>query len=110
MRLPLLPLIMEREAEDEVEAAVRWYERRREGLGDRFLAELDEAMLRIEESPLAGSFSPNAASDLGVRRVLLDRFPYFVAYLMLPTAIHVIAVGHEHRRPGYYLRRVRRLL
>lgn len=103
-------LVTGREAEEEVEAAVRWYERRREGLGGRFLAEVDAAMARIEESPLAWSLAPHVAPELGVRRVLLDRFPYFIAYLPLEAAIHVNAVGHEHRRPGYYLRRVRRLL
>ncbi len=106
----MLPLIAENAAEKEVENAVRWYKRRREGLGERFLAELNDAMRRIEERPHSWSLAPCVPPELGVRRVTLERFPYFVAYLVRSDAIHVIAVGHEHRRPGYDLRRVRGLL
>lgn len=104
------PVFTETEAEAEIEEMVRWYERRREGLGALVLAELDDAFRRISERPLAASLLPSLPAELGVRRVLLNRFPYFVAYVARSESIHIVAVGHQHRRPGYYLRRVRRLL
>jgi toxin ParE1/3/4 len=71
-----LPLVIEEGAEAEIESAVWWYERRRPGLGDRFLAEFDEATARIAENSLTAGLAPHLPAGLGVRRVLMDRFPY----------------------------------
>ncbi|MCK6681413.1 MAG: type II toxin-antitoxin system RelE/ParE family toxin [Thermoanaerobaculia bacterium] len=105
-----LPAIIGPDAEREIEEIVRRYELRREELGERFLSQLDLSIAQVEEQPLSGALVPHVPPEFRVRRVLLERFPYFVAYLVLPDAIHVLAMGHQHRRPGYYLWRVRRLL
>ena len=42
----------------------------------------------------------------GIRRYLLDRFPYGIYYRMPDeNAIRIIAVRHHSRRPGYGMRR-----
>jgi hypothetical protein len=43
--------------------------------------------------------------DLEVRRLPVAGFPYHLIYLPRDDAIHVLAVAHDHRRPGYWTRR-----
>lgn len=38
---------------------------------------------------------------MGLRKCLLPRFPYMVIYAPLPGEVLVLAVGHQHRQPGY---------
>jgi len=42
----------------------------------------------------------------GTRRVLLDRFPYFVVFRERLHDIQIIAVAHAKRRPGYWAKRL----
>jgi len=58
------------EAEEGLAEARRWYENRREGLGDEFLEQVDVAFDRIQRTPLVP-----AVKYKDVRRVLLKRFP-----------------------------------
>lgn len=39
---------------------------------------------------------------LGIQRALTRRFPYALYLLARPYGWYVIAVGHGHRRPGYW--------
>ena len=55
---------------------------------------------RIEESPERW---PSYIE--GTRRLLFRRFPYFAVYKVLPQAVHVLAIAHARRRPGYWRRR-----
>jgi hypothetical protein len=41
-------------------------------------------------------------SGEGTRKCLLTRFPYLVIYGPLPDGLLVLAVGHQHRMPGYW--------
>jgi toxin ParE1/3/4 len=43
----------------------------------------------------------------GTRRILLDRYPYFVVFRELPGMIQIIAVAHGKRRPGYWKKRLK---
>lgn len=63
-------------AEAELGEAARWYERRRDGLGGRFLSAVEAAAERIERAPLEGPLWTRPDVPPGVRRVHLDRFPY----------------------------------
>ena len=42
----------------------------------------------------------------GTRRILLDRYPYFVVFRELPRKIEIIAIAHCKRRPGYWKGRI----
>lgn len=100
------PIRISEEAEAEAEAAARWYDGKRRGLGDEFLAFVDAAVDLIASNPGIGSRLSGA--DAGdTRRVLMRRFPYHVVYIELPDRIQVLAVAHERRRPGYWLDRIR---
>ncbi|MCB1032905.1 MAG: type II toxin-antitoxin system RelE/ParE family toxin [Acidobacteria bacterium] len=88
------PLSVRPLAEAEIEQARAWYEEKRQGLGARFLAEVREGLVAIEESP---ERYPVVRGE--VRRRLLHRFPYFLLYLVDPEVIVVIGCFHARRDP-----------
>ena len=66
---------------------------------------------RFRDDLLAG-FHSAAASPLryptylhGTRRVLLQRFPYFIVFFDWQDEIFIVAVAHAKRLPGYWKRR-----
>lgn len=85
------------EAEAELNAAIDWYEEREPGLGLDFAAEVRAAIERAMQLP-------DAWSELapGIRKVLTHRFPYGVLYPQAGTRLHVLAVRHLARQPGYW--------
>lgn len=88
------------EAERELDEAAGFYESRVPGLGKSFSAEVERTIRLLREYPAAGA--PAGAKR---RRVLVDRFPYFVAYERKDDSLIVLAVGHQKRRPGYWRKR-----
>jgi hypothetical protein len=90
------------EADTEVESAALWYEDRQIGLGQDFLSELDRAFTLIVESPGVWPLWPGVPESLGIRRFLLSRFPYGIAYDFTEAGVIVYAVAHLARRPGYW--------
>ena len=66
-----------------------FYEERRAGLGDEFLADQTEAMLRLEADP---ERFPNYYR--GFRRVLTHRFPYKIFYRIVGQEIIVFRILH----------------
>ena len=85
-----------------MESAALWYEVRQKGLGRDFMAELEKSFTLISESPTTWPFWPSLPHTLGIRRFMLSRFPYGVAYEATDTEIVVYAVAHLARRPGYW--------
>jgi plasmid stabilization system protein ParE len=90
------PVILLPEAQDELDAAMRWYEDRRAGLGLEFLGVFDRALAQIAES--AEVWSPGSR----YRRLILDRFPFVVVFEIRAEGIEVTAVAHARRNPGYW--------
>ena len=90
------------EAEAELGAAALWYEAKRRGLGADLIAAIDEALEWISANPLA---SPIWRPDMTFRRHSVRRFPYVVFLTVSDEGIHVLAVAHGKRRPGYWLDR-----
>lgn len=90
-------------AAQEFRHARKWYETRRTGLSDEFVAEVDRALERVTSHP---DRWPVYRSRF--RRVRLRRFPYSIFYSVEDgDAIIVLAVAHGRRRPDYWLRRSR---
>ena len=79
-----------------------WYERPRPGLGSNLLLEVDRALATIAADPLVWPIWPGLAENPGIRRFLLVRFPFSIAYLVRGSEIVVLAVAHLRRRPGYW--------
>ncbi len=87
------------EAQNDIREAARWYEDREAGLGLRFLYEVRASLERIEANPI----HPIVEEDL--RRALLHKFPYSIYFVNELDGIAVIAVLHQHRRPGAWTSR-----
>ena len=89
-------------ADEDVEAAFRWYEEQRAGIGLDFLNELQAAYARIAEGPYW-------YQDLGhgTRRALLRRFPFAVYFNVDAETVLVIAVIHVSRHPSRWQERQR---
>ena len=86
-------------ASAEMEAAVRWYEQRRRGLGAEFLEAVTSTISMVVEQPKIGAIVGSAGST---RRVLVPRFPFQIVYHLTPTQITIVAVAHLKRRPNYW--------
>jgi toxin ParE1/3/4 len=87
----------------EAEEAAAFYESRREGLGERFLARVDEAVQRALETPhqhQRWGLRPD------VRRVRVKRFPYLVFYLVENDELLVTAIAATAQEPGYWFSRL----
>lgn len=95
-------LIIVAAAEAGLAAALDWYEEQEPGLGAALLHEVDGVLDGLLTQELRGVGVPGVRSDLAARRVILDRFPYAVVFIDHADAIHVIAVAHHKRRPGYW--------
>ena len=81
MRLALLA-----EAAAELEDAAAWYDDRSEGLGEEFLSVAREAAHLIAESAETWPMWPGAPARIPpIRRFLLPRFPYALAYQAFPV-------------------------
>ncbi|HYW74414.1 MAG TPA: type II toxin-antitoxin system RelE/ParE family toxin [Pyrinomonadaceae bacterium] len=85
------------EAQSDIREAARWYEARESGLGLRFLGEVGTALNHIKSNP--GAFP---MIEENVRRALLHKFPYSIYFVNEAEATAVIAVVHQHRRPGIW--------
>jgi plasmid stabilization system protein ParE len=95
-------------AEKEAADAAEWYDARRTGLGDEFLASVRLAVDRLKHLPELGPPFSFTRSGKTIRRLLIDGFPYSPCYFDLGTHLQVLAVAHSSRRPGYWLARVSR--
>lgn len=69
------PIVFHVNIEEEVKEAYRWYEKKREGLGEDFLGELEKVYERLSHTPEA-----HQVIHQDVRRALSRRFPYAVYY------------------------------
>ena len=99
-------LELHREAQAELRSAALWYDERRPGLGDDFIAEISAILDRIRAAP--ASYPPwprTRTADPLIRKAIIQRFPYVVAFEAHERHVLVLAVAHAKRRPLYWLRR-----
>lgn len=88
-------------AQSELEEAITWYAGQAPGLGDAFLIETLKSIQLIEKFPQAWHpLTPH------IRRCRLRRFPYSVVYTLEGDDLLVLAIAHQHRKPGYWRNRL----
>jgi plasmid stabilization system protein ParE len=100
------PVRFEDEADEEYREAGRWYEARQVGLGIDFFDAVDSTIRRALDFPRAGERLHRVSTDLPVRRLPVARFPFHVIYLEPTDELCVLAIAHDHRRPGYWSSRL----
>ena len=88
------------EAIEESREAFAWYRIRNPRAAAQFLYELDQAIESIAAFPDAW---PRYLD--GTRRKLFRRFPFALVYRVKDEHLQVLAVAHQHRRPGYWVGR-----
>jgi hypothetical protein len=97
-------LLIEQEAEAELEEAAGRYEESVQGLGVEYLAEM---RLRTQEGLEAPHRFPPFGGVEGVQCAhAVGRFPHLVVYMVVGDTVHVLAFMHPRRRPGYWAHRV----
>jgi plasmid stabilization system protein ParE len=96
------PLRLAREARAEVQAAAQWHGRQRAELRAEFLEAVDEVLERLVRMARHLGSPPGIDPALGVKRVFMERFPYSVYFIELPTRFRVLAFAHARREPFYW--------
>ena len=84
-------------ADFELREAADFYDLESPGLGDRFLDVVQSSLRELLEFPQS---CPILADEQ--RKLVLERFPYYIVYWTDGAVIEVYAVAHERRRPGYW--------
>jgi hypothetical protein len=96
-------VIVTERAQAEIDQAAAWYEGRREGLGNQFLARVDEAISRIEISP-----EGYAVAYKDLRRAVLRQFTDYELWFQIRADNSlVIACLSARRRPALIRERQR---
>lgn len=93
-----MQVIFSRLAQVELEDAAEYYDLQFLGLGKQFRAQVKQAILRIVDYPLAWSIETT-----DIRKCLLHKFPFKILYSIEPNHIFIIAIAHQHRKPGYWV-------
>jgi len=89
------------EARHEFQRAAAYYRTISPALAARFILEVESAFKEIALFPnrFAIKIAPARAKPL-------DVFPFLVHFFEEENTVHVIAVAHTKRRPGYWLDRI----
>jgi plasmid stabilization system protein ParE len=87
-------VLIEPEAEAEIEAAALWYQTEAPGLGNEFTRAVLAAVAVLGRNPYA--FAVVYGS---VRRIHLRRFPFSLFYEIDTDQVAVTACLHQHRDP-----------
>ncbi len=88
-------------AADEMIAAARYYESKVEGLGRRFLNEIEQVSSSICRHPDAGALVRGK-----VHRRLLHHFPFALLYSEESRTVQIVAVMDTRRKPDYWISRL----
>ncbi len=82
--------------------AVEYYRGKSPELARDFYEEVNRAIEDLLEFPEASI----VIHPLGVRRKVMQRFPYNVLYTVDPDVLYILAIAHQKRRPDYWLQRL----
>ena len=96
-------LILQPEAEADLDEAYHWYQKQGRGLGAQFIGCVEAVFERICQRP-----EVHAVVYRNVRQTLVKRFPYVVCYVFEEDKVDVVAVFHGHREPTAWKSRVGR--
>ena len=96
-----LRVVFRRAARREFDDAADRYDEQRPGLGEEFIFEIDQAVVKAADSP---ERYPIVFGD--IRRTVARRFPYSVYFRVRRDSMVVLSVFHGRRNPAVWQRRV----
>ena len=88
------------ELENDIVDATLWYEVKREGLGEEFIAEYLAAIRRIHDNPLLFAIAAN-----GLRPCRLKRFSYIIHFDVGASHILIVALMGAERDESAFIHR-----
>ena len=97
-----MKVIFHPEAQEETIGSARYYEAKSEGLGSDFLTAVEATTSRIKQFPESGPID-----RANIRKRFVSGFPVTILYEIQPDRIFIAAVMHQHRRPGYWRKRLK---
>ena len=95
-----MDVLVSPEARREIEDARAFYELQLPGLGEEFEQALSAAISRLRVWPLAFPVEREP-----IRRLVMSRFPFKLLYSVESDHIYLIALAHQHRKPGFWEKR-----
>ncbi|MEB3227589.1 MAG: type II toxin-antitoxin system RelE/ParE family toxin [Synechocystis sp.] len=87
-------IVFRPEVREDLNTAYDWYEAQKLGLGDDFIASVNELLSRVCLMP-----ESYALVYQDVRRAVIKRFPYAVYYRVISSRVVVTAIFHSRRNP-----------
>ena len=93
-------ILIQPEAETDIQDAYNWYEENSKGLGSEFIRVIDASLSKISRNPYA---YPTIYREF--RRILIRRFPYGLFYLVESEAIYIFACFHVKKNPKVWRER-----
>ncbi|MCB1231359.1 MAG: type II toxin-antitoxin system RelE/ParE family toxin [Verrucomicrobiae bacterium] len=90
------------EAQFDLSEQALYYELKQEGLGDRFIDQMEETLARIVQDPIR-----RRLFDGSHRKENFRNFPYALLYRIREDEIQIVAIMALERAPGYWKDRVR---
>ncbi len=97
-----MKIIIAKIAQQEFNEAKEFYEIEQAGLGIRFAKEIKNSILRIKQYPSAWPIERGE-----VRHYLVHKFPYKILYSIQQDSIILLAFAHQHRKPDYWIDRIK---
>ena len=91
----LYDLIIKEEAKFEIIEAYNWYEGKQEGLGERFVLDLDDYFERIRSTP---EIFPRRYREY--RQVVMKRFPFVIVFEIEEKEVVVYAAFNTYQDPN----------
>jgi plasmid stabilization system protein ParE len=80
-------LIIKPLAELDATEAAKWYNDKRDGLGDEFLLALDAKINNLQRNPYSFQLIYK-----NIRRTLTERFPYGIFFIIENETIYILAI------------------
>lgn len=87
-------IIISLNAQKEEAEAYLFYENKSEGLGERFLQEVEKALKKIAANPTFYSYSDSTKS---LRDFAIEKFPFVIIYESLEDKILVTNIHHTKK-------------
>lgn len=88
-----MQIIISERAQLETELIQNWYDEIEDGLGEKFLQDMNSRLEKICLFPM----SFQKISEGGIRQTLLKRFPYHIIYSIEKDEIIILSIYHVKR-------------